>query len=134
MPDYAAKARALRAKAADRAVTQQEREALLAKADELEKKHGTGGYFNFTVHAPDDTTVTDRTGRTGQWYRPPSPGFRPAADSEFWTDYMANLLRQQHMWNRTWNSEEEDIVEETYAWQPEDDEDEDAYYREAYDD
>lgn len=57
MPDYAQKARALRAKAADPVVPEAERQALLEKAAELEAKYSKPN-SPFT----DQTTVTSRDG------------------------------------------------------------------------
>lgn len=51
--DYRETVRALRAKAADKAVTSHERDALNAKADEIETAHGVGeGAFSFHFKMP----------------------------------------------------------------------------------
>ncbi len=112
MPDYAAKARALRRKAADPVTTPGERESLLAKARELEAKYpdAKGGYFSFTIQ---DTTITSRDGR-------PSGGYTPS--DAFWTEYMERLVRNQWQWNSEYyNRDGSPVVP-----------DEDAMYEEAY--
>jgi hypothetical protein len=70
MPDYADVARKLRAKAADPAVSGPERDALLAKATELDTKYPAVTVQSF-FYAPgdmwmnfNDTTVTSRSGQT----------------------------------------------------------------------
>lgn len=114
MPDYAQKARALRAKAADPVVPDVERRALLEKARELEAKYGNSSSL-FTG----DTTVTSRDGffyPTGTTHRattvPPS--------AEAWRATW-NLFHNQHLWNKP--PAEEDIIEENYREAPDEDED-----------
>ncbi len=108
MPDYAQKARALRAKAADPVVTESERNSLLAKARELEAKYGNRS-SPFTNH----TTVTSRDGR-------PSGGYQPS--DQYWVDYMEGLVRNQWRWNSEYYDRGGNPVHE----------DEDSMYEEAY--
>lgn len=65
--DYRETIRALRAKAADNAVTDHEREALLAKAKEIEEAHGIkpdlGGTFSFRIHIPTDDETEEQARR-----------------------------------------------------------------------
>jgi hypothetical protein len=94
MPDYHAKIKALRAKAADPTVTPEESKILTEKAAELEKKYGK-------VSSPSgDYTVVTGT--------------------RYYTDMgdVLDLLRRQYQWNRP--PAEEDIVEEKYRNEPED--------------
>lgn len=131
MPDYAAKARALRAKAADPVVPDVERRALLEKARELEAKYG-----NANSPFTNDTTVLGRDGR------PPygSPGWYTWVEVQRMyrqqqaTQTAEDLAREQWRWNteyydihgnprRNEADTDDDYLEETYAW-----EDEDANY------
>lgn len=136
--DYTGKARALRAKAADHAVTPEERKILLAKAEELEAKYGKQ-----SSPITDDTTTTSRDGRYNPfayrgghfewtWDVPPQP--RPF-DQEEWQrrnraawEQLWNLHRSQEQWNRP--HDEDVIYEEKYKYEPGDelDEDEDEGY------
>jgi hypothetical protein len=139
VPDYLAKARALRAKAADPAVPAAERRALLDKATELESKYrNPSSSFTF------DTIITGRDG-----IPPWSSG--PAWDA--WAEAIRNARKTQaekiaedlrnNQWR--WNSEYydrfgnpkpyvdpdlDDVYEEDYRYDPEEDEDEG--YDEAY--
>lgn len=149
MPDYLRLARELRAKAnyvpppasGLTAVGPEEKAALLAKAREFEAKHAEAvtQYSRFT----DDTTVTSRDGR-------PPYGTR---DWDEWFEVMKNIRKaqaeriaedlQRNQWR--WNSEYydqdgkpkpqrspdyDDIMEETYKYDP--GEDEDYGYDEAF--
>lgn len=122
--DHLATIRALRAKAADPAVTPDEAKALTEKADELAEKYG-----NPSSPPTDDTTVTSRDG----FWTPPSymydpdgtfnpfrrpPGFTdPQAASKAW-ETLRDLHKNQHKWNRP--PDEADLVEEDYQSDPED--------------
>jgi hypothetical protein len=117
--DYGETIRALRAKAADKAVTPEEAKILREKADELEAKHGN-------VNSPftDDTTTTSRDGR--YWEYAPYNVFYPKPETEEarrarWQEAYRqtwDLFLRQNMWNPP---PEEDIVEE--GWQDAPDED-----------
>jgi hypothetical protein len=129
MPDYLAKARQLRVKAADPAVPKPEREALEKKARELETKYGKVN-FPFT----DDTTVTDRSGgaegdlfTNGAWIYYPKPDPMNRATATYWAEYLQKLAENQWQWNTEYYDkdgnprvqEEEDIVEEEYRYDEE---------------
>lgn len=144
MPDYLAKARALRAKAADPVVPPAESAALLEKARELEAKYRNGS-SPFT----NDTTVTGRDGFT--FFGVPPFG---SPEWDKWAEAIRkerqaqaqrvadDLLRNQWRWNTEYydqfgrprpqrSPDHDDIMEETYKFDPEDDpEDEDYGYDE----
>lgn len=137
--DYANKARALRAKAADKAVSSAERDSLLAKARELEAKYGS-----VTVDSTitDETTITGRDGRgyPSTWdyhawtfYEPPPPPRHTQAEEdainarrrrEAW-DMLWNLHREQERWNRP----PDDVYNEQYDGNdPQETEEDDRYW------
>ena len=118
MPDYLRTARLLRAKAADPVVPDTERQALLERADDLEKK-----YSNSSSRSTNDTTGTGTgpftfTFTYNMWQpRPETEAERRAryAESE---RQLRDLFNRQSAWNPPpW---EEDIVEKDFRHQPED--------------
>lgn len=159
MPDYLQLARDLRAKAAYKpppgssleAVGAEEAAALIAKAEELERKYG-----NPNSRLTNDTVTTSRDGHTMTYHEFISSLYRfhaegngryspynapPRNEAEYerrrqQSERIAeDLLKNQYRWNDKYYDEEGNpkpqtpdeatIVEEQYAYAPNEDEDED---------
>lgn len=152
MTDYLRLARLLREKAAYvppegsglQPVPETERLALIARAEELERKYGNGN-----SPSGNNTTTTSRDGRFNPFARPPGWKDRQYDYTFFFSDDLFQrfnagtsspqtaeasaeqqqrswqtlyiLLKNQHHWNKT--PDEEDLVEEGYKHDYDEDED-----------
>ena len=114
--DYLAVARQLRVKAADPAVSGEERRALLDKAAELEAK-----YRNSSSATTDQTTVTATDGRQGRTVT------INLNHSPFWAETLRHLKENQWRWNSEYYDEDgtprtsgpdlDDVYEEEYKYE-----------------